>query len=380
MLTVIDGQGRARPDSAVATEAGLWIDLLDGTPDEVAAVEGATGAKLPDADDREAIESSSRLIRDDDALYLTATVLTGLDEGRPRRTAVTFILHPRHLITLRDADPRAFEHFRARLAAKHRELNAPLMLVALVDALSDRLADELQAVAADAQLVSDRLFHAEDAMTATDGKALQATVVTVGRLQDRLSKARESAASLERLLSFLMGFEHLCADEAVRGRADSVRDDLRGSGGERRLSVEHRPVSAGHDAGADRRRSEQRDGGGVGGLRCLHPADSVRQHLGHELCLNAGTARDLGLPSRPGRDRAVRGAALPVLPLEAVVVRSGRREENCSSTERAAHPRVIPAKAGIQARTGQRVRSSGYSGPTLPGAYKRHPGSPPSRG
>ena len=228
MLTVVDGQGRAWPDSAVATEAGLWIDLLDGTPDEVAAVEGATGAKLPDADDREAIESSSRLIRDDDALYLTATVLTGLDEGRPRRTAVTFILHPRHLITVRDADPRAFEHFRHRLATKHRTLDAPLMLVALVDALSDRLADELQAVAADAQLVSDGLFHGEDAMTATDGKALQATVVTVGRLQDRLSKARESAASLERLLSFLMGFDHLCADEAVRGRAGSVRDDLRG--------------------------------------------------------------------------------------------------------------------------------------------------------
>lgn len=228
MLTIVDGQGGERPVAAIADEAGLWIDLLRATPDETAAVEAGTGANLPSADDREAIEQSSRLIRDDEALYLTATVLTGLDDEAPRGTPITFILHPRHLITVRDEAPRSFDRFRERLSGRHRPLDAPLMLAALIDALSDRLADELQAVADDVQGVSDDLFRSDDAMTRTDGPELQATIVRIGRLQDRLTKARESASSLERLLSFFTGFDHLCSDPDVRERAESVRGDLRG--------------------------------------------------------------------------------------------------------------------------------------------------------
>ena len=228
MLTVVDGRGAAHPLERVLGGPDLWIDLLRASPDELATVERATGANLPSADDREAIEQSSRLFRDEDALYLTATVLAGLDRGEPRRTAIAFILHPHHLITVRDDEPAAIDHFRHRLAAKHRPLDAASLFVALVDALSDRLADELQLVAGDVQRVSDRLFRSADAMTATDGKALQATVVTIGRLQDRLTKARESAAGLERLLSFFAGFEHLCADVALRDEAESVRADCHG--------------------------------------------------------------------------------------------------------------------------------------------------------
>ena len=228
MLTIVDGQGGERPVTAMADEAGLWIDLLRATPDEVATVEAGTGANLPSADDREAIEQSSRLIRDDEALYLTAVVLTGLDEEAPRPTPITFILHARHLITVRDEAPRSFDRFRDRLRGKHRRLDAPLMLAALIDTLSDRLADELQAVADQVQGVSDDLFRSDDAMTRTDGTALQRTIVRIGRLQDRLTKARESAASLERLLSFFIGFDHLCSASDVRDKAASVRGDLKG--------------------------------------------------------------------------------------------------------------------------------------------------------
>ncbi len=228
MLTIVDGRGAARPLSAVADETGLWIDLLRATPDEVSAVESATRTNLPSADDREAIEPSSRLIRDDDALYLTATVVAGLGEGVPRVTPITFVLTARRLITVRDQEPRAFANFRERLAAKHRALDAPLLFVALIDALSDRLADELEAVARDVQAVSDGLFRRDDSMTQTDGAALQAAIVTTGRLQDRLTKARESASSLERLLSFFLGFDQLRENVDVRHQAESVRADLHG--------------------------------------------------------------------------------------------------------------------------------------------------------
>lgn len=228
MLTVVDGQGGERPVAAMTDEAGLWIDLLRATPVEVVAVEDATGANLPSADDREAIEQSSRLIRDDDTLILTAIVLTGLDEDAPRTTPIAFVLNARQLITVRDERPRTFADFRERLAGKHRTLDSPLLFVALVDALSDRLADELEAVARDVQRVSDGLFRRDDSMTRTDGTALQAALVTIGRLQDRLTKVRESATSLERLLSFFLGFDHLCRGADTSERAETVRADLHG--------------------------------------------------------------------------------------------------------------------------------------------------------
>ena len=228
MLTVVDSTGAERSADDMTSADGLWIDLLCGTTDEVAAVERATGRDLPSADDRAAIEQSSRLIRDDDALYLTATVLTGLDDEEPRGTPITFVLDAGHLITVRDEAPRSFALFRERLAGKHRPLDAPLMLVALIDALSDRLADELEAIARAVQSVSDRLFRRSANADRADSDELQAAIVTIGRLQDRLTKVRESSASLERLLSFFTGFDHLCSQADVRARADSVRGDLHG--------------------------------------------------------------------------------------------------------------------------------------------------------
>lgn len=228
MLIITDATGAPRPPEAMATGEALWIDLLDPTAEEIEAVQRATGARLPSRDDREAIEPSSRLFRDDDRLHLTATVLVGLDTGVPAPAAVAFVLDRRRLITVRDARPTPFERFRQRLCGRHRPLDASGLLVALIDELSDRLADELQAVEALVQGVSDELFRRAPERGPADAAVLQQAIVTIGRLHDRLTKARVSAYSLERLLSFFGDLDGVAAEAELARRALSVRDDLKG--------------------------------------------------------------------------------------------------------------------------------------------------------
>ena len=47
-----------------------WIDLFQPTPEDIARVEAATGIKVASEDDLDAIETSSRLAYDGNAIYL----------------------------------------------------------------------------------------------------------------------------------------------------------------------------------------------------------------------------------------------------------------------------------------------------------------------
>jgi hypothetical protein len=62
----------------------------------------------------EEIESSSRLYREEEALYLTANFLYGVDGGEYGSTPITFVLTNGALVSVRYQTPKAFTVFTAR--------------------------------------------------------------------------------------------------------------------------------------------------------------------------------------------------------------------------------------------------------------------------
>jgi len=103
-----NGGLRAAPDaeSAAAIMHGLWIDLIDPTPEERQTVNNALGMELPTRADMEEIEISSRLYSEDGALFMTALILANSGTEKPAADVVTFILAREKLITLRYIDPQ----------------------------------------------------------------------------------------------------------------------------------------------------------------------------------------------------------------------------------------------------------------------------------
>jgi magnesium transporter len=132
---------------------------------------------------------------------MTATILNKADTSHPESSAVTFILAPRQLVTVRYADPAPFQNFRKRIETSGKQYDSPGKVFAgLIDAIVERLAEILEKVGSALDSVSLEVF------TPSEGKAprqdFDKILRRVGRCSDLVSKARESLVSLGRLLLF----------------------------------------------------------------------------------------------------------------------------------------------------------------------------------
>lgn len=193
-------------DLQTLPESAVWIDMLEPTAAEEQFIEHALGIMVPTRDEMVEIEPSSRLYRENGAIYATANVLAGMAENALTSTQVSFVLTPAHLVTVRYASPRAFETMKA-----HAE-RAPLLngdpaavLLTLLDAIVDRLADILEHVGGDLDRISGATFKRAKSSrnTRMSTVALQVLLTRIGHAQDVVSKARDSALTLARVMGFL---------------------------------------------------------------------------------------------------------------------------------------------------------------------------------
>ncbi|WP_269715572.1 magnesium transporter CorA family protein [Caulobacter sp. NIBR2454] len=175
----------------------VWIDLIEPTREEELMVEKAVGLSLPTREDMAEIEASSRIYQEDGASFMTASILINSDADLPGLAPVTFVLAGERLITIRYGEPRAFIAFAAQV-----ELQPPphsdgaMLMVGILDAVVDRVADILERTAAEVESVSATIFRTPR----TNG--FQAIINRLGRAQMTGAKARESLVSLSRLVGY----------------------------------------------------------------------------------------------------------------------------------------------------------------------------------
>ena len=116
--------------------------------EEEDAVEAMLDVEVPTLQEMAEIEESSRLYREDGALIVTATVIGGRRRkaGR-RRTPVTFVVTPRHLVSVRYGNPLPFRKtFRGEVAAQpEARPTSDLVFVALIDSIVERAAGRARA-------------------------------------------------------------------------------------------------------------------------------------------------------------------------------------------------------------------------------------------
>jgi magnesium transporter len=219
---LVDAREEKIPDEAT------WVDLEEPTQEEEALVERCIHMDVPTEDEMAEIEPSSRLYEQNGALYMTASVLFGVEDGQPTTTPISFVLTDKRLVTVRYATPKPVRNFSEH-ARRDLDLvkDAPTVLVRLLDALIDRVADELEAVSRDMEVLSSRIFHKGVDDRRIPAARLTALLTRIGRTQTLLTRVRLSVVSTLRLLSFLSGANrfHEAAEADMRHHLASLSTD-----------------------------------------------------------------------------------------------------------------------------------------------------------
>lgn len=210
----------------------VWLDVVQPAPEERSKVEALYGLTLPTPEEVREIEPSDRLYSEGTARFMTATILVHADAPLPQRASITFILTARALITLRYVEPRPVATYAQKLLRGQEGCTCgEEALVGLLESFIDRIADILQKVGQDLDLVSQVIF-AEGPATLGPHRArrdLQGVIRSLGRNDDLVSTIRESLLSLTRVISFLTATLNITGDKTlkdVRTRLKSARNDI----------------------------------------------------------------------------------------------------------------------------------------------------------
>ena len=221
--SIINSETQRIPDGAT------WIDLEEPTKEEEALVERCVGLNIPTQAEMAEIEPSSRLYEKGGALYMTVSVLRGVEDGLPASTPISFVFAGDRLVTVRYETPkpvRVFEEHARRDVELVRD--AAHVLIGLLDAIIDRLADELENIGGEIEKLSNEIFqrNVEDRRIPAD--KLTRLLTSIGRVQALLAKVRYTSVSMSRMLSFLGGSKRLHEEDQAdfRHHVGSLTTDV----------------------------------------------------------------------------------------------------------------------------------------------------------
>jgi len=211
----------------------VWVDLLNGSIDEVAFVERATGRHVPTFEELVEIESSSRLHTRNGALYLSASIVFHAGSGHPLTTPVGFVLMPDRLITVRFEALEAFDTPKENAVPPDEgHPSSAAAFTGLMEAIVDRMADALEHVGAELKAMSHRVFDAETRgaarlrQPAQEDSDLREILRRVGRGGDVASDIRDSLLGLGRIVPYVTGQGADWLPAAVKPRLETLHQDI----------------------------------------------------------------------------------------------------------------------------------------------------------
>ncbi len=185
-LVFLDLQNPARAEE---TEAEQWLEY-----------------QLPTREEMQEIEESARLYTEKGALYMTAWVPVGLDTPNPDTSAITFVVSPETLTTVRYADPLAWRILPDQV---RRQCSTPIssdaVFLLLLELIVARIADSLQSTETDLRNISRDIFRVDPSKTGAGNECdLNEVIKLLGRRNALVANLRECLVSIARMLQYFL--------------------------------------------------------------------------------------------------------------------------------------------------------------------------------
>ena len=191
--------------SSVLPPGVNWIDAFRPDEKEIAYLERAMGIVVPTLERLSEIESSSRLYRDKDHLFMSMPVIVRLSSGSPQTSPLGFVLSKTLLLTIRYKRMKACEDLHyAALPDNGRAADGPSGLITLLESIIDRAADELEKIHAELDALSQSVFADTESKGPEKASAdLRFLLTKVGRAGDLTSKISDVLLGIGRILPFV---------------------------------------------------------------------------------------------------------------------------------------------------------------------------------
>jgi magnesium transporter len=186
----------------------LWIDLINPTRDEDAAVERALGLSVPTREEMAELEASSRVYRENGVTYATADLITNGDDALPGLEPVTFVLTDGPLVTVRYTDPRPFAMLIEKLGRDPGLCTSGLdMFLNLMETVIDRSSNILSSNAGRVEVIAGQVFSGGRAV------GFDRLITQLGKAQMASARIEQSLAGLLRVFAFVGMDERVDRDE-----------------------------------------------------------------------------------------------------------------------------------------------------------------------
>ncbi|MBV9993214.1 MAG: magnesium transporter [Alphaproteobacteria bacterium] len=211
------------------SDGGAWIDLLDPTPEETARVEKQHGVRIAPREELEEIESSSRLSRVGDALYMNMPVAT-LDGAVLQPSPLGFVLTDKAFITIHFARLHTTDAVLSRVEAESDEPTAPDVFAMMMESMVDFSADQLETIAADMLKLSQMLFRRGEQAPRNirkQHKLLRHMLTEIGYAGEQLAFIRETLLALSRIITYTIETCRSWEKNDFLERLETARHDLK---------------------------------------------------------------------------------------------------------------------------------------------------------
>jgi magnesium transporter len=215
-----------------ALNEALWIDLMDSSDEEHEFVEKALDVSIPSKEEMLEIEESSRLFRDDDALFMSCWLLC-YDTPIPRNASVTFIVTKDQFLSIRHTDHHAFRIFMDGKKRKHlwKFRDSGDVYAELMDSITNHIAYTLRLVEQDLNELSVEIFAEQKRqISATKKIGLKRVVKRLGKRNSLVSNLRESSVSLSTMTPFFVANGSGWITPTVSTRVATLQRDVKSLG------------------------------------------------------------------------------------------------------------------------------------------------------
>lgn len=183
----------------------LWLDLLNPTSDEINEISHLYDIEIPNKEEREEIESSSRYWEDKDSITINTKFLIKPDSENLRDETLTFLLCKNILFTIRYSEFKIFDEIAQRVLASPRNFEDGFDLISKIfEVRTEKDADMIENFTRDIRALRKGVFE----NTYDYDEVLSA----LSNLQDVNTRIRDSLFDKRRALSALLGSNKIDLD------------------------------------------------------------------------------------------------------------------------------------------------------------------------